>query len=286
MIHADVLSSSKVRSFTNGDIIISEGNPSDGCLYYVLLGNCVAFQDVNGERVHLNYIPAGSFFGEIALVLGVDRTASVMADSSEVKVVAIDKAVFMNLAMKNFKFMQGLYITALQRSLRLLNQLFRAGHDNVLSVPEHLANSIESVRAQILQITNKLNNVRSSYISPHRDLFREGQTEDKNIYVVLEGHIDFFRREDDGDKSKFITCFPGDIFGLGGLIGETKRFTTATAGDKLCRVLVLDHNLFFQIMRWDGKLFYDIFCFQVIMLLTLQASYEQRRIAQQQVADV
>lgn len=283
MIHADVLSSSKVNSYRTGDVILQEGKESDSCLYYVLLGNCVAFKTVNGEQIILNYIPAGSFFGEIALVLGIPRTASVVADAPDVKVVAINQQVFRNLALKNFKFMQGLYITALQRSGRLLSHLFSAGMSEVLRVPQDLSGPVNAVREKILQITQKLNNIRSNYITPHRDLFKEGQMEDGTLFIVLEGIIHFSHKKDNGEKSTFTTFQPGDIFGTGGLIGERKRFTTASAGDKLCRVLMLDHNLFFQIMRWDGQLFYDIFCHQVIMLLTLQKAYEAAKEQQQTI---
>jgi CRP-like cAMP-binding protein len=283
MIQADVLASSKVNSYKTGDVIIKEGQASDGCLYYVLLGTCMAFKNVHGEHIILNYIPAGSFFGEIALVLGIPRTASVVADAPEVKIVAIDQQVFRNLALKNFKFMQGLYITALQRSSRLLSHLFSAGMSEVLRVPQDLTGPIESVRDRILQITKKLNNIRSSYITPHRDLFKENQNEDGNLFIVLEGIMHFSHRTDSGKKTSFTTFLPGDIFGTGGLIGERKRFTTASAGDKLCRVLMLDYNLFFQIMRWDGQLFYDVFCHQVIMLLTLQKAYEAAKEQQQTI---
>ena len=112
--------------------------------------------------------------------------------------------------------MQSLYITALQRSGRLLSHLFSAGMSEVLRVPEDLSSPVEAVREKILQITQKLNNIRSNYVTPHRDLFKEGQMEDSTLFIVLEGIMHFSHKKDSGEKSTFTTFQPGDIFGTGG----------------------------------------------------------------------
>src|SRR4051812_15890195 len=61
-----------------GTLMIHEGEEA-GPLYVVQHGRLRAFDDVDGRRRYLRYLRAGDFFGEVSLLKGSKRTASVEA---------------------------------------------------------------------------------------------------------------------------------------------------------------------------------------------------------------
>ncbi|MBI5490680.1 MAG: cyclic nucleotide-binding domain-containing protein [Deltaproteobacteria bacterium] len=64
--------------FRRGAQIIREGEEAD-CAYILSKGRCVAYNTVDGRRVDLREMSAGDVFGEVALLVGGKRTASVEA---------------------------------------------------------------------------------------------------------------------------------------------------------------------------------------------------------------
>lgn len=67
-----------VLTVDQGDIIIQEG--SDGTCFYVLLEGMVSVSsEQNGKSVHLADLGRGAVLGEVALLTGESRTATVTA---------------------------------------------------------------------------------------------------------------------------------------------------------------------------------------------------------------
>jgi CRP-like cAMP-binding protein len=62
-----------------GTKIVQQGDMSDAA-YFVLDGRAVAGREERGEYRELEVLNAGDFFGEIAALTGVPRTADVVAD--------------------------------------------------------------------------------------------------------------------------------------------------------------------------------------------------------------
>lgn len=77
-----------VRSYSQGEIIFNEGD--DGTeMFIVLDGRVNIFTEAGGEKVVLNQLEAGGFFGEMALVLGTPRTAAAVAEQ-DTRLLALD----------------------------------------------------------------------------------------------------------------------------------------------------------------------------------------------------
>ena len=75
---ADVLRSAELVEAKAGEPVIREGE--DGYdIYVVRSGSMTVEKEIGGKAVFLNYIPAGSYFGEMALIDGGRRTATVRA---------------------------------------------------------------------------------------------------------------------------------------------------------------------------------------------------------------
>ena len=75
---ADVLAKAEVKEIKPGDAIIREGDESYD-IFIVRRGSMVVEREIGGKPVFLNYIPAGQWAGEGALVEGGRRGATVRA---------------------------------------------------------------------------------------------------------------------------------------------------------------------------------------------------------------
>jgi CRP-like cAMP-binding protein/Fe-S-cluster-containing hydrogenase component 2/thioredoxin reductase len=74
----DVLAVAEVREVKTGEIVVREGDESYD-IYVVRSGSMTVEKTIGGKQVFLSYIPAGSYFGEMALIDGGRRTATVRA---------------------------------------------------------------------------------------------------------------------------------------------------------------------------------------------------------------
>jgi CRP/FNR family transcriptional regulator, cyclic AMP receptor protein len=85
-----------VRSFTTGQVIFNEGQPSEGLMFAVLEGEV---ELVRGGRV-LATNPVGGVFGEMGLLDHAPRSASATA-KTDCRVAAITEQRFTKLVSQN-----------------------------------------------------------------------------------------------------------------------------------------------------------------------------------------
>jgi cGMP-dependent protein kinase 2 len=88
----DILAKAKVMSVKAGEPIIREGDESYD-IYLIRNGSMVVEREIAGKPVFISYVPAGSISGEIALVEGGRRTATVRA-AIRSEVIKLDGDVF------------------------------------------------------------------------------------------------------------------------------------------------------------------------------------------------
>lgn len=111
----------EIRDFPAGSSIFLEGDPGDRL--YVIVHGQVAVQrkDIDGEPVTLVTLNRLDFFGEMALFEDVRRSASAVAASRDVRVIAIERAGFTELLRRNVEI--ALHLVASQnKRLRQLNE--------------------------------------------------------------------------------------------------------------------------------------------------------------------
>ena len=95
---AEVLASAELMSVKPDDPIITEGE--DGYdIYIIRSGSMVVEKMIGGKPVFLSYIPAGSYVGEMALIDGGRRSATVRA-AIRSEVVKLDGDLFRKLLAK------------------------------------------------------------------------------------------------------------------------------------------------------------------------------------------
>lgn len=85
-----VIARMHLEQFGDGDIVITEGEK--GCSLYVIMGGEVKVftRGRNGESIHLATLGSGDFFGEISILTGRPRTATITA-SMPTDLLRLDK---------------------------------------------------------------------------------------------------------------------------------------------------------------------------------------------------
>jgi CRP-like cAMP-binding protein len=78
------------EALSAGAAVVVEGEPGDR--FYVVLSGILAFSQESGRRA-AGVLRPGEYFGEVALAMGVPRTASIRAMTPSV-VASCDQAAF------------------------------------------------------------------------------------------------------------------------------------------------------------------------------------------------
>jgi hypothetical protein len=96
----DVIRSFELRRFEAGEIVVTEGEPGDS-LFVVTTGAVRAYvRGADGHNVPVRRLGEGSFFGEIALLKGGARTATITALGGS-ELLEISRTAFDQVALKH-----------------------------------------------------------------------------------------------------------------------------------------------------------------------------------------
>jgi hypothetical protein len=104
--------------FAQGTRIVVEGDPGD-CAYIIVRGSCLAYKTIDGQRVVLRRLTAGSVFGETAVLSGGIRTATVEAEDEVLVKVVPRRLLEENLGLHT-SF--GLFVVALAERFKELDR--------------------------------------------------------------------------------------------------------------------------------------------------------------------
>jgi cAMP-dependent protein kinase regulator len=87
----EILASTELRSFDEGDIIVTEGE--EGSSLFLIVGGTVKVftRTEEGSNVPLAELGPGDFFGEVSLLTGKPRTATITA-RTQVTAIELDRA--------------------------------------------------------------------------------------------------------------------------------------------------------------------------------------------------
>jgi Fe-S-cluster-containing hydrogenase component 2/CRP-like cAMP-binding protein len=92
---AEVLQTAEIQEVRAGQAIINEGEAGYD-IFVIRHGSMVVEKNVGGKPVFLSYLPAGSYVGEMALIDGGRRTATVRA-AIKSEVIKLNGEAFRNL---------------------------------------------------------------------------------------------------------------------------------------------------------------------------------------------
>ena len=75
---AEVVELAEVQTIKPGEVVLTEGETGTD-IYVIRRGSMIVEKSIGGKQVFLNYLPAGSYVGEMALLDGTPRVATVKA---------------------------------------------------------------------------------------------------------------------------------------------------------------------------------------------------------------
>ena len=109
------------KVYQDGETIIRQGAQGD-CIYVIQEGKVEVFKTVNDQEIHLAELGEGDFFGEIAALKGVPRTANVVAQES-VRLVKVPAEALREIAED--PDLKKLFVTRMEERLRMISQYDR-----------------------------------------------------------------------------------------------------------------------------------------------------------------
>lgn len=97
----DYIANVSTKTYRRGDVVFSEGDLSDGKMYYLIEGSVSVNKQYNKGNKIIGFLHEGAFFGEMALVMSAERTATIIISSDKAKLGEINRETFKTLS-KNY----------------------------------------------------------------------------------------------------------------------------------------------------------------------------------------
>jgi len=237
-------------SYPYGTAVVREGEPSDA-LYVVISGRARAVKGAEGGReVSLDVLGPGDSFGEMGLLTGAPRAATVRA-SEPVEALRLDGVVFRALVASDPRVRESFELSMRYRSLGNLIRLSSAFADLPNEAMVDLLRALEPVHAAAGDI-----------------VVCQGD-EAGELYIVDYGRLRAFRDED-GARQDLAYLRKGDVFGERALFTGTDRYATVEALSD-SRLLRLDGHQFQRLLDDHDSLRRQV--------SDLVAQYDYRRLA-------
>jgi len=198
-----------LHRFPKGAVLVSQGDA--GASFFALSSGRVRVEraDPEGEPVPLTVLLAGSFFGEMALLSGEPRAASVVAEE-ECEVLEIRADVLLELAREHPQVVESLarfYRRRLLANAMALSPLFRPFN--------------RDERAELM------GRFRTREVQPGTAVITEGEPSD-GLYVVLTGSLEVWKKRD-GGPALAARLREGDLFGEMSCLQKGPASATVTA---------------------------------------------------------
>lgn len=85
------------KTFKKGSIIVRQGDNKNKNLYILRKGRCSITRSANNSIIDCGKIYPGDIFGELSMILGLERSATILAIDDEVEVEELNKLSFLEI---------------------------------------------------------------------------------------------------------------------------------------------------------------------------------------------
>jgi CRP-like cAMP-binding protein len=209
-----------------GTTIIRQGDPPDK-FYIILKGEVEVVREQSGRDARrLARLTEGNYFGEIGLLQGIPRIATVRTrDEEEVLLMALDREEFTRMVVESDLTSQEIAGLMRQRVMRTrLAETFPGLSDELVA---RIA-----AESELVQYT------------PGASMMCEGDPAEK-FYLLIRGECDVMNRQPGGEDKVMSRLSTGEYFGEIGLLqGGPQRFTVRAASDSSVEVMELGSTTF------------------------------------------
>ena len=196
-------------SFEAGEILIREGETDDS-LYILTSGRA----RVEAQGKVLNHLGAGETAGELALLTGDPRSATV---------IAVEPTMCAKLSRQEFERLAGVHPEAAERMREVMRRRLRKVR---LSFSLHLSNLFGDLEADVvrdLETELQMTTLRSGEI-----LYRQGEPGD-TLAVVVNGKLRVLARRESGEETAVAELGRGETVGEMAVVSGEPRTATVMA---------------------------------------------------------
>jgi CRP-like cAMP-binding protein len=233
-MQVDILSRANRISFEPGEVIIQQGDEAD--TFYILAeGNVNIYrEEEDRHRQFVTSLSEGAFFGEIGLLEGVKRTATVrVSDDRPAEVLALNRDAFMEIVADSD--LTGAEIAAIVRQRTIGLNLAKA-------LPSLTTKQLETIFPQFESISFDENEV----------IIRQGDPSDR-FYILVKGKVDIVDHFPGGEDIIVDQREEGDYLGEIGLLQNKPRTATVRVSEgSHVEALALDRDAFLELVD-DSK---------------------------------
>ena len=208
------------QTFKDGDVIIKQGDQPDN--FYILdSGKCKVFKKNGDKETQVAELSPGQYFGELALISGSTRAASVIANG-DVSCWAIDQTTYLGLLKEGHNQKRQRYRTLL-RNVPFLKVL----QDYEILLVADALQPVNPAKGEVI--------------------VKQGDSGDE-FYIILEGECIVSKKDEGEQEEKEVGRLrSGAYFGELALMQNAPRAATVTAGDS-CKLVKLDRESFHRLL--------------------------------------
>ena len=196
----------KRERYKAGEAIIRQGEPGDR-FCFVEQGQCVvAVADASGLEHEVAMLSSGDFFGEMALVQDIERTATVRAEG-DVLVLSLSREVFLAMA-------EAIEIPTESVLSQVRNAAFIRSHRFFATL------SANQLRQVLTRINERL-------LPPDNVVVSQGDA-GNSLFLIREGLCLVQHESEDGETHRVASLGKGEHFGEIALMADGIRTATVT----------------------------------------------------------
>ena len=89
-----------IKKLKKGEIVVRQGDTKDRNLYIIHRGKFTVQRATNGNIINCGILREGDIFGEISMILGTERTSTVISAEDDAEIESLNKADFLALIRK------------------------------------------------------------------------------------------------------------------------------------------------------------------------------------------
>lgn len=201
----------ELAEYDGGVAIIRQGDAA-GHFYILLEGTVDVFQEADGPPRFLRRLESGMFFGEIGLLAGVRRTATVRSTEDQTAtVLVLSREDFMELVAETDLISDEIAAVVRRRYLAA-----------------KLADAIPKV--DLSNTGGLLDDIEMRTIHPGEAIVHQGDPAEE-FFIVSKGHVEVVVSQEEGTSRVVRHLGPGDFFGEAGILQQSPRTASVKACD-------------------------------------------------------
>lgn len=206
----DALQGAARQTFQSGQAVIRQGDEA-GNFYLIAAGAARVTRLHDGVETEVARLAAGEFFGEIGLLHGIPRTATVSAADGPLEVLVLSRDSFLAI-IADSDLLSG-EIAAMMRQRVAANRMREA-------LP----------KLQPADVARILPEFETQTRQPGETVIREGAEADR-FYILLAGEAVVAKTHTDGSSRELARLPAGRYFGETGLLNRAPRNATVSISD-------------------------------------------------------